>query len=45
MPDHGQASPPEGRFKAVTAGGELSCGLRSDGTVTCWGNVGPLSTG
>ena len=37
---HGQASPPQGRFAAVAAGDELSCGLRGDGTVTCWGNVG-----
>ena len=29
----------DGRFEAVTAGGEHSCGLRSDGTITCWGNM------
>ena len=27
-----------GTFSAVSAGEELSCGLRIDGTVTCWGS-------
>ena len=27
-------------FKAVSAGGFHSCGLRSDDTITCWGNNG-----
>ena len=26
-----------GQFSAVTAGGAYSCGLRTDGTITCWG--------
>ena len=26
-----------GQFNAVTAGGGRSCGLRTDGTITCWG--------
>ena len=26
-----------GRYTAVTAGSEHSCGLRTDGTITCWG--------
>ena len=27
-----------GPFGAVTAGGEHSCALRSDATITCWGD-------
>ena len=27
-----------GRYSAVTAGGGHSCGLRTNGTITCWGN-------
>ena len=30
-----QADP---RYTAVAAGGEHTCGLHSDGTITCWGN-------
>ena len=26
-----------GRYSAVTAGGDHSCGLRTNGTITCWG--------
>ena len=37
---HGQADGPDGRFTAVTAGGNHSCGLRSDGAVDCWGADG-----
>ena len=33
----GQSDAPHGRFKAVAAGREHSCGLRADGTVICWG--------
>ena len=33
----GQADPPAGRFTAVSAGWRHSCGLRSDGTIECWG--------
>ena len=29
-----------GGFTSVSTGGELSCGLRTDGTVTCWGAKG-----
>ena len=25
-------------FKAVSAGGSHSCGLRTDNTITCWGS-------
>ena len=35
----GPEQPPDGGgFTTVSAGKELSCGLRSDGTVVCWGN-------
>ena len=27
-----------GRYSAVSAGGDHSCGLRTNGTITCWGN-------
>ena len=30
-----------GAFIAVSAGGDQSCGVRSDATVTCWRNDGP----
>ena len=33
----GQATPPTGTFSSVSAGGALSCGLRSNGTIACWG--------
>ncbi|MDE0606163.1 MAG: RCC1 domain-containing protein, partial [Acidimicrobiaceae bacterium] len=36
--DDGQADPPTGTFKAVTAGWSHSCGLRTDDTITCWGD-------
>ena len=34
----GAAEPPEGKFSAITAGWEHSCGIRTDGTAICWGN-------
>ncbi|MYI57770.1 MAG: hypothetical protein F4098_03760, partial [Acidimicrobiaceae bacterium] len=33
----GRADAPVGAFKAVSAGGTHSCGLRTDNTITCWG--------
>ena len=29
--------PPEGTFKSVTGGLHYACGVRSDGTIDCWG--------
>ena len=34
----GQATVPDGQYSAVTAGVYHSCGLRTDGTITCCGN-------
>lgn len=35
--DSGQARPPGGRFTAVSAAAQHTCGIRPDGTVECWG--------
>ena len=35
---YGQANPPEGTFTAISAGGTHTCGIRTNGTATCWGN-------
>ena len=34
----GQATPPEGTFRAVSAGQWHTCGIRTDGSATCWGS-------
>ena len=34
----GQARPPEGRFAAVSVGGQHTCAIRLNGTVECWGD-------
>jgi len=34
----GQASPPSGAFKSVSAGVAYSCGIKSDDTIECWGS-------
>jgi actin-like ATPase involved in cell morphogenesis len=34
----GQASPPPEQFLAVSAGSGHTCGIRTDNTVTCWGD-------
>ena len=33
----GRRPRPDGQYSAVTAGAWHSCGLRTDGTITCWG--------
>ena len=35
---YGQATPPEGIFTSVSAGEFHTCGIRTDGTVACWGS-------
>lgn len=34
---HGQSDPPGGVFRTVEAGTLNACGIRSDGTLACWG--------
>ena len=34
--------PPAGAFTEVSAGGSHTCGLRTDGSVACWGFNGWL---
>jgi phosphatidylserine/phosphatidylglycerophosphate/cardiolipin synthase-like enzyme len=34
---HGQRSAPSGSFKAISAGGSDTCGIRTDDTISCWG--------
>ena len=33
----GRATPPSGEFASVSAGDEHTCGVRTDGSVACWG--------
>lgn len=33
----GQASPPEGNFRAVSAGSDHTCAIRENKTIRCWG--------
>ncbi|MEI9936381.1 MAG: RCC1 domain-containing protein [Pseudomonadota bacterium] len=35
--DFGESVPPSGTFTQVSAGLHHSCGVRTDGTVACWG--------
>ena len=36
--DGGQTDAPTGTYTAAAAGGWHNCALRTDGTVTCWGD-------
>ena len=36
--NHGQASPPTGRFHTVRSGEDFACALRLDNTIACWGS-------
>ena len=35
--EHGQSSPPSGRFISISAGGRYGCALRENGSAACWG--------
>jgi hypothetical protein len=35
--DQGQSTPPPETFREISAGSDYTCGLRADGTLTCWG--------
>ena len=36
--DFGQAAPPSGTFRQVSAGATHTCGLRDSGEISCWGS-------
>ena len=36
--EYGETTAPTGRFVAIAAGNDHSCGLRPNGTAECWGN-------
>ncbi len=35
--EYGQATAPQGNFRAVSAGSEHTCGVKTDNNVVCWG--------
>jgi alpha-tubulin suppressor-like RCC1 family protein len=35
--NYGQATAPTGTFKQIAAGGYTTCGIKTDGTLACWG--------
>ncbi len=37
----GRASPPAGEFQSVSAGEDHTCGIRTDGSIACWGYPTP----
>ena len=37
-PDYVRITAPEGRFTSVSAGRDHICGVRTDGSVACWGD-------
>jgi len=36
--DFGQATPPTGTFTQISAGSQHTCGLKTNGTIACWGD-------
>ena len=35
----GKATPPDGPFEVINAGGYHTCGFRPDGEIRCWGSI------
>ncbi len=42
---YGQSNPSEGAFKVVAAGSASSCGIKTDGSIKCWGVDRPPNWG
>ncbi len=42
--NYGQAAPPAGTFAQIAAGKITTCGVKTDGTIACWG-AGTMSSG
>lgn len=38
--DHGQSTPPPGRFTNLSCGTQRTCGVTLDGDIECWGSTG-----
>ena len=34
---YGQSTPPSGTFTSVGTGGMFTCGVKTDGSLLCWG--------
>lgn len=45
LDSNGQATPEAGSYLKVSAGWEHTCGLRTDGTILCWGGNGHGQSG
>ena len=37
--EYGGYYSPEGTFRSVSAGWDLYCGVRADGSIICWGSL------
>jgi hypothetical protein len=35
----GENTPPDGTFVQISAGPDFTCGVKTDGTIACWGNL------
>jgi hypothetical protein len=36
---YGHATPPSGTFTAISAGGNTTCAVRTNGKLVCWGAI------